>query len=397
MFYLLLRLWYELFGWSEASGRMLSVVIGLAGIVSLYWFVKPVCGRKHAFLSAFLLTASISHIGYSNQMRAAILVMTLVPVVSRLFFCLLERGGIKLYVLYILAGGALVNTHYYGILLIGFNFFYYAYAAINQKHLFTTKTAAFLAVHGMIALSLLPFFAITAFQKALLNGTFNTWIPRTDKTYFIAFIRIFLMCLFISVIKRRSKTVRAVLDRYGGICEYAVYASSFIFITAYIVSLKRPILTSRYLSICLPLVFSAVPAAVFYGRPREKADAVIRFLMVFVLINFSCHFGYFGGRESDVYKEAQEYISADAAAHSVRAAELNDSDPSYYNLAKITPFTGEGEYDVVYLNPLHIHNGMKDMLRRLSDAGLDGEDILWIRTTRGKFILKKYLAGNTGS
>jgi hypothetical protein len=251
----------------------------------------------------------------------------------------------------------------------------------------------------MIALSLLPFFAITAFQKALLDSTFNTWISKPDRMRFAAFAGFSLMCMALHVMKRRSTTVKNAAERHSGMFEYAVYTVSFIYIIAYLVSLKRPILTPSYLSICLPFILSAAPVVVFTGGCRGKLDVLIRFLMVFVLISFSCHFGFFRGNESDVYKEAQEYISADAAAHSLRAAEITIwVDPAdYYNLAKITPFTGEGEYDMVYMNPLHIKNGMEDMLRRLSDAGLDGENILWIRTTQGKFILKKYLAGNTGS
>ena len=395
LFYLLLRLWFTIFGWSEASGRMLSVLIGLAGIVSLYCFVKPVCGRKYAFLSAFLQTVNLSHIGYSNQMRAAILMMALAPLVSRLFFSLMEKGGVKRYVLYTLAGAALANTHYYGILLIVFNFFYWTYTAINGKRLFIKKIVVFLAVNAAVALSVLPFFIITAFQKALLDSGFNTWISRPGMKEFAAFAGLSLVCLALPLVKRRSKTIKNAAEQYGGMFEYTFYAVSFIFITAYIVSLKRPMLTLRYLSICLPFIFAAAPVVVFGGRSRKKPDALVRFLIAAALINISSRFGHFGGGSFDVYKEAQEYISADAAAHSMRAAQLNGWDASsYYRLPDIPSFTGTGEYDVVYVNPLHIDS--KEMLQSLSDAGLDHEYILWIRTSQENFILKKYLAGNGG-
>jgi hypothetical protein len=394
VFFLLLRLWHEIFGWSESSGRMLSAVIGIAGIVSLYCFVKPECGRKCAFLSAFLLTVSLAHIGYSNQIRAYVLMMALAPVVSRSFFCLIRKSGVKWHVLYILAGTAMVNTHYYGILLIGFNFFYYV--TINRKQLFVPRTLIFLADNVIIALSLLPFFVITALQKALLDSNFNTFIRKPGKMELAVFAVLLLMCLLLPVIKRWSKTVKNVLERHGKIVEYTVYAVSFIYIAAYIVSLKRPILTLRYLSICIPLVFAAVPVIVLNVGYWGKRDFVIRFLMIIACINISSQFEkYFGGGFYDIYKEAQEYISADAVAHSLRAAELNDRDPSYYNLARIAPFTGAGEYDVVYVNPVHIDENR--MLQMLSAAGLDSKNILRIRTTNGKHILKKYITGNTGS
>ena len=395
LFFLLLRLWHEIFGWSEFSGRMLSALIGTAGIVPVYCFVKPECGRKYAFLSALLLTISLAHIGYSNQIRAYVLMMALAPVVSRLFFCLVRKSGVKQYALYVLAGAALVNTHYYGILLIAFNFCYYV--TINRKQLCVPGTLVFLAVNVIIALSLLPFFVITAFQKALLDSDFNTFIRKPGKMEFAVFAVLFLMCLALPVIKRRSPAVKNLLEHRGGIFEYTVYAVSFIYIAAYIVSLKRPILTLRYLSICLPFVFSAVPVVIFNAGRRGKMDVVIRFLMVIAFINISSHIEpYFGGGFYDIYKEAQEYISADAAAHSLRAAGINDRDPSYYNLVKIPPFTGTEAYDVVYVNP--IHTDENKMLRMLSAAGLDNKNILRIRIAsrntaqpNERYILKKYL------
>jgi hypothetical protein len=386
-FYLLLRFWHELFGWSEASGRMLCVIIGTFGIVSIYIFVRAICGTKNAFLAALLLAINPSHIGYSNEIRAYILQMTLVPLVSLFFFLMLQTGTRKNYILYVLAGSALVNTHYYGVLLIAFNGFYYL--TLNRKYAFTRKAIVFYISNGVIALSLLPFFMITAFQKALINSGFNTWIGRPEKKASMVFIVLLLSCLLFSLIKRRSKTVQNILQQSGGLLEYAVYAGSFIFITAYLVSLKRPIFTWRYVSICLPLLVSIMPILVFNVMHFGKLNGLIRFVFVLVSMQFSYGFTLFVGGSNDVYKEAQEYISADIAAHPLTAAELNDRHPLYYGLAKIAPFSQGVQYDVVYINPIHKTEPL--MMRVLADAGLDGSNVLKIRTTNGKYIWKKYL------
>jgi hypothetical protein len=81
--------------------------------------------------------------------------------------------------------------------------------------------------------------------------------------------------------------------------------------------------TSNYSVIAEP---NSRTFVIHYG----KLDSVARFAMFMVLINFAYNFRVFGGSSNDVYKEAQEYISADIAAHSLKAAELNDREPSYY-------------------------------------------------------------------
>jgi 4-amino-4-deoxy-L-arabinose transferase-like glycosyltransferase len=386
-FYLLLRLWHEIFGWSEPSGRMLCVVTGILGIVSLYVFVRSMCGRKYAFFAALLLTINSSHIGYSNEIRAYILQMALVPVVSLFFFELLKKNSFKNYALYILAGFAIVNTHYYGVLLIAFNFIYYVTA--NRKQLFVRKTVVFFIVNVMIALSLLPFFVITAFHRALINSGFNSWISKPGKREFLVFIILLLSCFMLPTIKRLSKTAKNMSVQSGGLLDYVVYACSFIFISVYLVSLKRPILTWRYLSVCLPLLISILPLAVFGGIRCGKLDALVRFVFVLTLTQFSYCFQLFGDGSNDVYKEAQEYICADVEAHSLKAAELNDSEPSYYGLVKIPPFSPGEQCDVVYINPLHLNE--PGMLQELTKIGLDGSNVLKIRTTNEEYIWKKYL------
>jgi hypothetical protein len=319
--------------------------------------------------------------------------MALVPLVSLLFFRLLQTSTRKNYALYVLVGAVLVNTHYYGVLLVAFNGIYYL--VVNCKHILARKAAAFYISNGIIALSLLPFFMITAFQRALMDGRFNTWIPSPGKKELAAFIVLLLSCFLFPLIKRRSKTVKNTLIQSGGLFEYVVYAVSFIFITAYLVSLKRPVLTLRYLSICLPLLISILPVIVFNVLRFGKLNELIRFLLVFVLMQFSYSFTFFGGGWNYVYKEAQEYICADAGAHSLKVANFISYlyewiKPSYYGLEEIASFSQGEQYDVVYINPQHLDE------RIMADVGLDGSNVLKIRTTDGKYIWKKYLRQNTG-
>jgi hypothetical protein len=398
LFYLVLRLWHKIFGWSEPSGRMLCVMIGIAGIVSLYCFVKMMCGRKCAFLAAFLLTINSTHIGFSNEIRAYILEMALVPLVSQLFFVLLRKDSLKNYALYVLAGSALVNTHYYGVLLILFNFIYYVLD--SKKQLFVKKTVCFTAANILVALSLLPFFVITAFSEALLDGSFNTWIPKPGNREVMTFFALLAVCVIFPRIKKMSKTAENLSSRCNNLPVYAVYAVSFIFISVFLVSLKRPMLTWRYLSICLPLVISVLPIVFPGTNICEKLKTVIHFILLVVFINFTCNFRMFGGGYNDTGREAQEYISADAEAHSLKAAELIIAAPmfqnimSYYDLREIAFYSSAMNCDVVYVSPLHTDE--EEILRLLAYAGLDEENILRIKTTNGKYILKKYLLRDTG-
>jgi hypothetical protein len=53
-YYLLLRVWSMLFGWSEAAGTLLSVLLGTGAIVTIYFFIVPFAGKVRRCMRRFL-------------------------------------------------------------------------------------------------------------------------------------------------------------------------------------------------------------------------------------------------------------------------------------------------------------------------------------------------------
>jgi uncharacterized membrane protein len=78
-YFILLRYWFTLFGWTESLGTMLSVLLGTGAFFFLYALVKPFMGRKTTLYAALFVALSGFAIGYSQEMRAYILKMFLVP------------------------------------------------------------------------------------------------------------------------------------------------------------------------------------------------------------------------------------------------------------------------------------------------------------------------------
>jgi hypothetical protein len=105
------------------------------------------------------------------------------------------------------------------------------------------------------------------------------------------------------------------------------------------------------------------------------------------LIPFSISFTAFGGGAYDVPKEILEYIDADVQTHSLKAAELNIRNSSYYGFAKIDAYSDTKDCDVVYVR----YSDKGELRRRLSAAGLDEKNILEIRIDNENYIGKKYI------
>jgi uncharacterized membrane protein len=396
LFFILLRLWFEIFGWTEATGRLLCVLIGLTGIITLYCFVKSLCGKKYAFVSSFLLTISYSSIGYSHEMRAYILEIALVSIAAQRFIMLLHNQNIKNTVFYIIISSLLVNTHYFGILLTMGNLIFYF---INsQKTLNKIKIIYFILTNIIIALSLIPYFIITAFQEALLDNNFNSWIPTLGREYIFLFVLLPILYSIYRIFRKYIKKFQLLHNNQILLLDYTIFVSIIIYILAFLISLKRPILVSRYLSIYLPFISAVLPViifnaiisnvTVFINSKYYKINMICFYIILTFLSNFINTFEFFGGGFSDFHKERQQFIITDVRHHNISASQIYD-DINYnmfYKLTTLPDYSESNKYKIVYIYLLH--KNIEDMLL---ENNLNTDNMLKIQINNRSYVFKKFL------
>ncbi|MFA9289414.1 MAG: glycosyltransferase family 39 protein [Weeksellaceae bacterium] len=68
-FYYVTALFFKLFGITELSGRLPSVLIGSLLIIVIFWITKKVSDTKSAFLASFLMAFSQIQLAWSTQLR----------------------------------------------------------------------------------------------------------------------------------------------------------------------------------------------------------------------------------------------------------------------------------------------------------------------------------------
>ncbi|MDR1777648.1 MAG: glycosyltransferase family 39 protein [Desulfovibrio sp.] len=406
LYFMLLRLWFQLFGWDEATGRALGVVLGCCGVAAGHFFVRALCGRKAGLLCAFLLTISTAHIGYSAEIRGYALQMLLVPLAARNFFLFLEKGRRKDLLLYALFGVLAVNTHYYCVLFVASNFAYYFVHARRERR-GPLRAGPFVAASLGIACSLLPFFLMVA--PRALNPNYDAWIPAPSAREFAFCAALAAACAALALTREKLRNCSP--DRGAlTVINYALFTTCLVFAFALCLSLFRPILTWRYLALLLPLVFAAAPFVFCCGRLKNMLFAA----PVLLMCHFADAFTEFGFGAWDVYREAEEYIVADAARQAERnglsAVQLRpvvwpgvgrDFNPFYGLDGKIRSLYPElpgkpgepGRYDIAYINPTQ--TSMPRMYAEILRAGLDARNVLKIRTNDGKFIFKAQVAKQT--
>ncbi|GMO22552.1 MAG: hypothetical protein Ta2B_01590 [Termitinemataceae bacterium] len=387
LYFIVLRFWFIFLNWSESAGRLLSVLIGTLAILSIYFTVRYFSGRKSALLSALFMACSTYIVGFSQEMRAYILEIFLVPIVIFAFLRFLRSQTLLNLFFYILLGILIVNTHYYGALLISSNFVFFVVYIIFTKKYNWKKSFCFFFGNIGIALSLTPYFLYTAINRALLDKSFNTQIGKLNLEFFLALSAASLVllcyCLFRIIYMKKENSQKYIL------LDYAIVVMYLIFIQAFVISIYRPILTWKYLTICIPFIMAGIAITVSYLWNIKR----LRFAAVLLAFSFlNCLSEDEIGGDYDVYKANQEYISADIKAHPYRLPAIL-TDPAYiafYKLPAIENYSSEKSFDIVYINPLYQKED--GSYRTLQSAGLNSADILKIVANDDRTIFKKVIS-----
>jgi 4-amino-4-deoxy-L-arabinose transferase-like glycosyltransferase len=117
--YVLLKLQLGIFGYNEILLRFFSVVLGLGSVIVIYKIGSVFFNYRAGMYSAVLLTLSINHIEFSQEIRMYS-ILTFLTSISYYFFLklLYDKESKNLELIYILSTLGVAYTHYYGLFVV---------------------------------------------------------------------------------------------------------------------------------------------------------------------------------------------------------------------------------------------------------------------------------------
>jgi len=131
LYYLILKFWGVVFGFSEVALRSLSVFLGLASIYFTYK-VAGVFGKKTGLLSAVFLALNGLHIYYSQEARMYIVSLFLVTLLMYLFLKILTSAEKRYWIYFSVVLILNAFTDYVPNFVI---FSFWVFAALKQKRM----------------------------------------------------------------------------------------------------------------------------------------------------------------------------------------------------------------------------------------------------------------------
>lgn len=190
LYFSLLNNWILLFGPSEFSVRLLSALLGIASLFAIGVSAKRLLSTKAAGLAVLLTSCSFSHLWYSQEVRAYILLFLESAILLETYrrWILHPQSG-RLTAVLIGINTTLLYTHYGAALLLSAQGCHIVYLAlvqrlkINARESYISKYTLVVLGTTILSLPLLPLMLVQSHHVA--NG--KLWLPSP------AFLDIYLL------------------------------------------------------------------------------------------------------------------------------------------------------------------------------------------------------------
>ncbi|MAT97278.1 MAG: hypothetical protein CL608_09065 [Anaerolineaceae bacterium] len=169
-YYLLMRGWVWL-GTSAFVVRFFSLLLGLLSVAAIYQLGRVVVSARVGLTAAFLLAISPFHIWYSQEARMYSLLATQLILAHVGLIALLQGKNKRYWLLYFVAMGTAVFTHYFTFLIILAHAIYF----ILHLRLHPTLSRQWFGLMTILALAFVPWIFLLGGSSGY-SAAVPTWI-----------------------------------------------------------------------------------------------------------------------------------------------------------------------------------------------------------------------------
>ncbi len=181
LYIMILKPWIKLFGNSEYSVRLISVIFGVLTIFMMYKMGGLIFDKQAGFYSALLTTVSLFHIEYSQTARMYSMVSFLSLMSMYFFIKILQKKSAFFCINYLIWSVFLLYTHNYAMFVILVQNLYFLMSRRNSRE--TTydrlRLCDWFFLQALLFLAFLPWIGVFTKQTEWVQ-THKYPIPKPD-------------------------------------------------------------------------------------------------------------------------------------------------------------------------------------------------------------------------
>lgn len=301
---------FKIFGYTDFTGRLFSAILGLGGIIAMYFFGIEIKNKRIGIFMALITTVNHHHLYHSQEVRMYISLFLLTTLSAMFLLKLIKKGSIINFSFFILFATLNLYTHYFAIFVFGAQSLFLLHVnLIRREKIFLWKSIASICIIIISYLPWIPFILTTSgkshwmtmpkfyyFFEYLYNQ-----LGKDPISFIIYLVGIFLFIRYLIIEKAKYTSIQK-LTGY-----YLVYSLFFIYVLTYFVSIFKPILLLRCTISALPFLI----AVVVYGVSLLKSkvsDIIFTVLVISSTINLLFINNYYNRLTKADFRGVVEYV-----------------------------------------------------------------------------------------
>ena len=333
-YYVIIFFVIKIFGSSEVMLRLPSAISGVLAVFGIFLVGRSLYSAKEGLTSAALMAVSWTPIYYSQEARSYMIMIFAIIFATYYWLKILsllnleQKIPLKLYVFYILFAVLSCYLHYFGLFFIVFQGILSVILFLRKYHI-----RIVILIYLVITFAYLPWFP-TLVSKFLNNQGSNSWIPFPTSDVIWGFVKFvfapsslvtIIICVLILVYLVHR--VFSLGFKYGSATDIyhdklnklpisadllLVLWLAVPVIVIYLVSLMGiKLFLARYLIIVLPAAYLLLSRSIFNFPLHIKTIKVLFavLLVLFLLFNLVCSWGYYLPRQKEPFRETALFIN----------------------------------------------------------------------------------------
>ncbi len=329
LYFILLKSTFLLFGYKIFAARLLSAIIGILGVYSIYLLGKEIKNKKVGLISAFLLAINAFHLYYSQEVRmyGLLLLLTILSFYRMVIF--LKNLTYKNAIWYGIFTGLMLLTQFFGLFVLVSQLFILLIIFLKldkeEKLQFFYKALVSGAVMTVIFLPALHIFIETtkkkyaAFHPTTIEDIKQIFKDFADNSNVLIWISLLIMAVyFFFVIKNKLFKNKEESLIILMLLSWILISFSVPVLRSYLVT---PMIASRYFIVILPPIILIIALGI------DKISRTFQIATIAVLALISCYQLIY---INDYYNKISKGQFRDIADYVIK--ENTEKDPVVSNL-----------------------------------------------------------------
>lgn len=325
LYFALMKILFQLFGYTALVARVFSAIVGVGGVYALYLLGKEIDNKNTGLLAAFLLAINSFHIYYSQEVRMYALLVLLTVLSYYRLVVYLKENTYKNATLYGLFTGLMLLTQFFGLFVFVSQVIILLFVLIKKEKAYKLLFFKQLLVSGLvIIISFLPALTIfiettkkkyTAIKPTTIDTVFLIFKDFVQQSYILLFLYscLVVVCIYYAF-KEKMK------QNYLILFSWIIISLALPILRSYLVT---PMIVSRYFITILPAFIILVSIAVLKFKYAIIKISLLLCLTIVTFYELFIFNDYYNKITKTQFREITEFIKKENKENDQVVSNLN--------------------------------------------------------------------------